>query len=118
MEGAKDDDIVIFSDVDEIPNPEAVKKVLADFDGSKIYALAQRNFYCYLNMEETSGSLLSITGEFEGFTGKDRRWLGTKICNYGMLKTVYDGAVAGQQAKGADGARCGRRLAFFLYGRR
>ena len=67
-------------------NPEAVKKVLADFDGSKIYALAQRNFYCYLNMEETSGSLLSITGEFEGFTGKDRRWLGTKICNYGMLK--------------------------------
>ena len=72
LEGAKDDDIVIFSDVDEIPNPEAVKKVLADFDGSKIYALAQRNFYCYLNMEETSGSLLSITGEFEGFTGKDR----------------------------------------------
>ena len=82
----KDDDIVIFFFFDEIPNPEAVKKVLADFDGSKIYALAQRNFYCYLNMEETSGSLLSITGEFEGFTGKDRRWLGTKICNYGMLK--------------------------------
>ena len=41
LEGAKDDDIVIFSDVDEIPNPEAVKKVLADFDSSKIYALAQ-----------------------------------------------------------------------------
>lgn len=118
LEGAKDDDIVIFSDVDEIPNPEAVKKVLADFDGSKIYALAQRNFYCYLNMEETSGSLLSITGEFEGFTGKDRRWLGTKICNYGMLKRFTNGAAAGQQAKGADGARCGRRLAFFLYGRR
>lgn len=83
---AKDDDIVIFSDVDEIPNPEAVKKVLADFDGSKIYALAQRNFYCYLDMEETTGNLLSITGEFEGFTGKDRRWLGTKICRYDMLK--------------------------------
>ena len=27
-------------------------------------------------------------------------------------------AAAGQQAKGADGACCGRRLAFFLYGRR
>ena len=26
LEGAKDDDIVIFSDVDEIPNPEAVKR--------------------------------------------------------------------------------------------
>ena len=93
LEGAKDDDIVIFSDVDEIPNPEAVKKVLADFDGSKIYALAQRNFYCYLNMEETSGSLLSITGEFEGFTGKDRRWLGTKICNFSYMGGGKDESV-------------------------
>ena len=86
LAGAKDDDVVIFSDVDEIPNPEAVKRVLEDFDDSKIYALAQRNFYCYLNMEETSGNLLSITGEFDGFTGSDRRWLGTKICRYSMLK--------------------------------
>lgn len=86
LAGAKDDDIVIFSDVDEIPNPEAVKWVLEHFDGSKIYALAQRNFYCYLDMEETSGNLLSITGEFEGFNGAERRWLGTKICQYSMLK--------------------------------
>lgn len=85
--GARPEDIVIFSDVDEIPNPEAVKRVLADFDDSKIYALAQRNFYCYLDMEETSGNLLSITGEFEGITGSDRKWLGTKICSYKMLSS-------------------------------
>lgn len=87
LAGAKDDDVVIFSDVDEIPNPEAVKRVLKHFDDGKIYALAQRNFYCYLDMEETSGNLLSITGEFEGFAGTDRKWLGTKICKYSMLKT-------------------------------
>lgn len=86
LAGAGPQDVVIFSDVDEIPNPEAVKKVLADFDDSKIYALAQRNFYCYLDMEETSGNLLSITGEFEGVTGTDRKWLGTKICKYSMLQ--------------------------------
>ena len=86
LAGAKDDDVVIFSDVDEIPSPEAVKWVLEHMEDDKIYALAQRNFYCYLNMEETSGNLLSITGEFDGFTGSDRRWLGTKICRYGMLK--------------------------------
>ena len=85
LAGARPEDIVIFSDVDEIPNPEAVKRVLADFDDSKIYALAQRNFYCYLDMEETSGNLLSITGEFEGITGSDRKWLGTKICSYRTL---------------------------------
>lgn len=83
--GAQPDDIIIFSDVDEIPNPEALKKIFADMDSSKIYALAQRNFYCYLDMEETSRNLLSVTGEFEGFTGENRRWLGTKVCKYSML---------------------------------
>ena len=87
LAGAAPEDVVIFSDVDEIPNPEAVKKVLEKFDDSKIYALAQRNFYCYLDMEETSGNLLSITGEFDG-------------------------------AETPDGARAGRRMAFFLHGRR
>ena len=85
------EDKIIHKVVDDTPMDTSAfmrdsHQKCADFDGSKIYALAQRNFYCYLNMEETSGSLLSITGEFEGFTGKDRRWLGTKICNYGMLK--------------------------------
>ncbi|MDO4332409.1 MAG: glycosyl transferase GT17 family protein [Eubacteriales bacterium] len=86
LEGAGDDDVIIFSDVDEIPNPEAVKWVLEHFEDGRIYALAQRNFYCYLDMEETSGNLLSITGEFEGVSGADRKWLGTKICKYSMLK--------------------------------
>lgn len=86
LRGALQDDVVIFSDVDEIPNPEAVKWVLAHLEDGKIYALAQRLFYCYLDMEEVSGNLLSATGEFEGFEGSDRRWLGTKICKYNMLE--------------------------------
>lgn len=79
----KPEDIIIFSDVDEIPNPDKLKEIFKDFDDSKIYALAQRNFYCYLNMEEVSGTLLSVTGEFEGVT--DPKWLGTKVCKYSML---------------------------------
>lgn len=86
LKDAKPEDVIIFSDVDEIPNPDAVRRVLENFDDSKIYALAQRNFYCYLDMEEKSGNLLSVTGEFDGFTGRDRRWLGTKICKYSMLE--------------------------------
>lgn len=86
LKDASPDDIVIFSDVDEIPNPTAVKKVLENFDPTKIYALAQRNFYVYIDMEEKSGCLLSVTGEFDGFEGTDRRWLGTKICAVSMLE--------------------------------
>ncbi len=77
------DDIVIFGDVDEIPNPEALTSVLDRFDPAKIYHLAQRMFYCFINIEEVSGNLLSITGEFEGVERK--KWLGTKICSFGNL---------------------------------
>lgn len=74
---ASDEDVLILSDVDEIPNPAVLQELVKRFDPDKIYHLAQRNFYCYLNMEEVSGNLLSITGEF---TGVERRmWLGTKV---------------------------------------
>lgn len=83
MKECKEDDIIIFSDVDEIPNPKVLMNVIADFDASKIYHFAQRMFYCFLNMEEISGNLLSITGEFPNITRK--QWLGTKVCSFGNL---------------------------------
>ena len=73
---ASDEDVLILSDVDEIPNPAVLQELVKRFDPDKIYHLAQRNFYCYLNMEEVSGNLLSITGEFPGV--ERRMWLGTK----------------------------------------
>ncbi len=75
------DDIIIFGDCDEIPNPEALKKIIRDFDKTKVYHFAQRNFYAFLNMEEVSGKLLSITGEFPEIPGQERKWLGTKVCS-------------------------------------
>lgn len=83
MGECKSEDIIIFSDVDEIPNPKTLVQIIEQFDATKIYHLAQRMFYCFLNMEEVSGNLLSITGEFDGITKK--QWLGTKICSFGNL---------------------------------
>lgn len=80
MTECKPDDIVIFGDVDEIPDPKALAQIIAGFDPAKIYHLAQRMFYCFLNMEEVSGNLLSITGEFPGV--EQRKWLGTKVCGF------------------------------------
>lgn len=74
---ASDADVLILSDVDEIPNPVVLQELVKRFNPDKIYHLAQRNFYCYLNMEEVSGNLLSITGEFPGV--ERRMWLGTKV---------------------------------------
>lgn len=77
------EDIIIFSDVDEIPNPKTLERLIAQFEPDKIYHLAQRMFYCFLNMEEVSGNLLSITGEFPGVQRK--QWLGTKVCSFAEL---------------------------------
>jgi len=83
LKDCKPDDIVIFSDVDEIPNPDTLKELLPNVEDGKIYMLAQRLFYCYLDMEEVSGNLLSVTGEFDDVEKK--QWLGTKICRYSVL---------------------------------
>lgn len=83
LSDAKPEDIIIFSDVDEIPNPDTLAHILEAFDPQKIYHLAQRMFYCFLNMEEVSGNLLSITGEFPDV--ERRQWLGTKICSFAAL---------------------------------
>ncbi|MCR5675164.1 MAG: glycosyl transferase GT17 family protein [Lachnospiraceae bacterium] len=77
---AADDDILIFGDLDEIPDPETLSGILADFDAERVYHLAQDNFYAYLNVMEISGKLLSITGEFPEIPESDRKWLGTKVC--------------------------------------
>ena len=84
LKDCTDDDIVIFSDLDEIPNPDKVREILQDFQEDKIYHFAQRLFYCYLNMEEVSGSLLSYAGEFEGVERK--KWIGTKMLSYKLLR--------------------------------
>ncbi len=83
LKDCKPDDIVIFSDVDEIPNPDTLKDLLPNVEDGKIYMLAQRLFYCYLDMEEVSGNLLSVTGEFDDVEKK--QWLGTKVCRYSVL---------------------------------
>lgn len=80
LSDCKEEDIIIFSDVDEIPKPETLMRIIEGFEAGKIYHLAQRMFYCFLNMEEVSGNLLSITGEFPGV--ETRQWLGTKVCSF------------------------------------
>lgn len=91
---ASDEDVIILSDVDEIPNPKVLEKIIAEFDPDKIYHLAQRMFYCFINMEEVSGKLLSITGEFPGVERK--MWLGTKV--FGRKNIPAEGIIELREA--------------------
>ena len=84
LKNCTDEDIIIFSDLDEIPNPIKVQEILQNCDETKIYHFAQRLFYCYLNMEEVSGKLLSYAGDFDGVEKK--QWIGSKMCSYKLLR--------------------------------
>lgn len=77
LKSINQDDIIIFSDLDEIPNPAVLKTIITGFDKDIIYHLAQRTFYGYLNREEITGKLLSMTGEFPHVTNP--KCLGTKV---------------------------------------
>jgi len=77
------EDIIIYSDLDEIPNPVAIKKIIPCFNRDVVYQFAQRQFYFYLNNEEVSGNLLSYAGEYEGV--KEKKWLGSYMFSFGLL---------------------------------
>ncbi len=72
----EDGDIILFSDLDEIPNPEIIKNI-NDLDLTKIYSLNQITYYYYINVL------------------KQRDWYGTKILTYKKLKGLSLNEVRG-----------------------
>ncbi len=76
-----DEDLLIYGDVDEIPELLALKKSPALLSGSvQICHFAQEQFYFFLNVQETSNSLRSYTGEYPRVFRK--RWLGTNVSKW------------------------------------
>lgn len=65
-----EDDVVMFSDVDEIPNPAILRDVFAGCSNSKFFTLLQKNFCYYLNFYQKEG------------------WFGPRVANYGILKDM------------------------------
>jgi beta-1,4-mannosyl-glycoprotein beta-1,4-N-acetylglucosaminyltransferase len=75
-----DDDIILFSDLDEIPNPEVLKNIQELNLEENIYSLQQNTYYYYLNVL------------------KQKDWYGTKILSYKKLKDLSLNEVRGDQS--------------------
>jgi beta-1,4-mannosyl-glycoprotein beta-1,4-N-acetylglucosaminyltransferase len=80
-----DEDIVLWSDLDEVPNPEVLKDLSSFYDPNCVYNFAQDNFQGCLNWFETTGTILSQTPDFE-YGAEKPRWIGTKMCSFSILK--------------------------------
>ena len=78
LQNFDEDDVILWGDVDEIPNPELIVDIEKITNCNKIAYFAQRMFYYYINCEEVKHRLLSFAGEFSGVRKREKRWLGTK----------------------------------------
>lgn len=58
------DDVIMLSDIDEMPNPDIVKAILNNFDNYQVYSLRQNSYYYKLNLL------------------KERHWVGPRIASY------------------------------------
>jgi len=78
-------DFVIYGDVDEIPKPESLILAKSKLNETiKIVHFAQNLNYYYLNLRETSGTLLSYMGEYENVLNK--KWIGTTLSKWSYAK--------------------------------
>jgi len=81
----QDDDIVLWSDLDEVPNPDVLEQLSDFYDSTCVYNFAQDNFQGCLNWFETTGTILSQTPDFD-YGSEKPRWIGTKMCSFSILK--------------------------------
>lgn len=76
-----DDDIIIISDADEIPNPDMLGNIIHNMDIlNNIYSLNQKTYYYYLNIL------------------KQNDWYGSKIGSYKNIKNLSFNEIRGDQS--------------------
>lgn len=66
---AKDEDIVIYGDIDEVINPDILERVKFGYQLDKVYNLEQLNYCYYLNNRSSE------------------KWIGTIVGRWGDVKT-------------------------------
>jgi len=85
LENISDGDAVIWGDVDEVPNPEAVAELESYFEQDTIFHFAQDNCMGYLNLVETSGAIRAMTPDWEP-EDNIPKWLGTKLVGKSIIE--------------------------------
>lgn len=84
MQYVSEDDVIIWSDVDEIPNPDAIEEVESYFEPNTIFHFAQDNCIGYLNLVETTGQIRAMTPDWD--YDDYPKWLGSKMFDKSILE--------------------------------
>jgi beta-1,4-mannosyl-glycoprotein beta-1,4-N-acetylglucosaminyltransferase len=81
MENAKDEDILIFSDVDEIPNPEIISRLGEFYESNELYTFNQ-NIYCYYFNLLRKSHINNSHNNYE----ITHIWKGSRMGSWGVIK--------------------------------
>jgi len=81
LEFANDDDIIILSDLDEIPNPEIIMRLNEFYDSNEFYTLNQIMYCYYFNL-----MCFSYTDNSKNFKEMNANWKGSRFASYSKLK--------------------------------
>tara|TARA_Y100001972_G_scaffold15244_1_gene16041 strand:- start:799 stop:1683 length:885 start_codon:yes stop_codon:yes gene_type:complete len=84
-EHCADDDVIVWSDLDEVPNPEVLENLSDFYKPGTVYNFAQDNYQAALNWFETTGTITSQTLDFS-YEEEGPRWIGTKMCDFATIK--------------------------------
>jgi beta-1,4-mannosyl-glycoprotein beta-1,4-N-acetylglucosaminyltransferase len=91
------EDVIIWSDVDEVPNPEAIHELNSYFEQDAIFHFAQENCMGYLNLVEVGGIIRAMTSDWDY---EDRpRWMGTKVFGKSILEKYTLSELRSKQEK-------------------
>jgi len=80
------DDLLVFGDADEIPDPQRFPEVVQNALSGQLVHFAQELSYYYLDLREVSGRLLSASGDFPGVS--EPKWLGTRAFRWGTFDGI------------------------------
>lgn len=88
-ENVKEDDVILSSDCDEIPNPEILKRLEEFYNIDEFYSFTQTCYYYYLNVLRKS-HINNVAHQYPGadpYTGiQSSHWKGTKMASFKLLK--------------------------------
>lgn len=90
----QDDDIILLSDLDEIPNPEIIRDI-------EIYI-----------PKETFAHLMMKMSQYYINVRKDEVWYGTKVCRYEYLKNIESNYMRNAKDQGIHIDDAGNHLTF------
>lgn len=77
-------DLMLFGDLDEFPDKEALRKIVSNQSIPSFCHFAQTNFMGFLNVLEVSNLIRSYAGDFEGI--RKTKWLGTVLTHVDKLR--------------------------------